>query len=119
MSAAFLCVQFRNLLPSEELLLFARALWADLQARGDLTTGGDATLAITQNSCNHLPFEVELTVEGSARRSTARDINPLLAVQEAFARISGRDTLDGAEPDASSACLLSQTATVCSACESL
>jgi hypothetical protein len=87
MSASFLCVQFRNLLPSEELLLFARALWADLQLRANLSMAGDANLAITQNGSDQPGFQVELTIEGSAFRSSAYDRDALAAVQDAFEQL--------------------------------
>ena len=45
MSSAFLCVQFRNLLPSEQLVLLARALWSDALAAGMHVDRGDAVLA--------------------------------------------------------------------------
>ena len=92
MSVALLCVQFRNVLPSEELLLFARALWNDLQQRGDVPLTGDATLCITQIQRENAPFEATLTIEGSPVRTRARDDDALLAVQDVFAQLgSWRD----------------------------
>lgn len=88
MSVSFLCVQFRNLLPSEELLLFARARWNEAQARGQVTSpAGDATLCITQTASKLAPFEVELTVADASLRSICRDANPIVAVEEAFAQL--------------------------------
>jgi hypothetical protein len=88
MPASFLCVQFRNLLPSEELLLFARARWNEAQARGQVSTvAGDATLSITQTSSKLAPFEVELTVADASLRSISRDADPIVAVEEAFAQL--------------------------------
>jgi hypothetical protein len=93
MSVSFFCVQFRNLLPSEELLLFARARWNDAQGRGQVSpAAGDATLSITQTPNKRAPFEVELTVAGASLRSISRDANPIVAVEEAFAQLgSSRD----------------------------
>lgn len=92
MSVALLCVQFRNVLPSEELLRFARALWSDLQHGGAVAVTGDGTLCITQRPAKLAPFEVELTVEGSRLRGLAEDSDPLVAVQGAFAQLgSWRD----------------------------
>ncbi|MEY4515191.1 MAG: hypothetical protein RLZZ450_7313 [Pseudomonadota bacterium] len=88
MPASFLCVQFRNLLPSEELLLFARARWNEAQARGEISSlAGDATLSITQTASKLAPFEVELTVAEASLRSISRDIDPIAAVEEAFAQL--------------------------------
>jgi hypothetical protein len=93
MPVSFLCVQFRNLLPSEELLLFARARWNDAQARGQVApNAGDATLYITQTASKLAWFEVELTVAEASLRSIGRDANPIVAVEEAFAQLgSTRD----------------------------
>lgn len=88
MPASFLCVQFRNLLPSEELLLFARARWNEAQARGQISfAAGDATLCITQTASKLAPFEVELTVAAASLRSITRDADPIVAVEEAFAQL--------------------------------
>lgn len=86
MSSAFLCVQFRNLLPSEQLVLLARALWSDLQAAGVHVEPGDAVLAIAQLAGEPATFEVELTLPGAPRRGPARDRDPVSAVDEAFAK---------------------------------
>lgn len=93
MAVSFLCVQFRNLLPSEEVLLFARARWNEAQARGQVSMeAGDVTLCITQTTSKLAPFEVELTVAGASLRSISRDANPIAAVEEAFAQLgSSRD----------------------------
>jgi hypothetical protein len=88
MPASFLCVQFRNLLPSEELLLYARARWNEAQARGQVSSiAGDATLSITQTASKLAPFEVELTVADASLRSISRDSDPIVAVEEAFAQL--------------------------------
>ena len=88
MPASFLCVQFRNLLPSEDLLLFARARWNEAQARGEFSSvAGDATLSITQTASKLAPFEVELTVADKSLRSICRDVDPIVAVEEAFAQL--------------------------------
>jgi len=88
MSVSFLCVQFRNLFPSEELLLFARARWNEAQARGQVSSvGDDATLRITQTASKLASFEVELTVAGRSLHSICRDTNPIVAVEEAFAQL--------------------------------
>jgi hypothetical protein len=93
MSVSLLCVQFRNLLPSEDLLLFARARWNDAHARGQVApTAGDATLSITQTASKLASFEVELRVADASLRSISRDANPIVAVEEAFAQLgSSRD----------------------------
>jgi hypothetical protein len=88
MPASFLCVQFRNLLPSEELLLFARARWNEAQARGQISSAaGDATLSITHTASKLAPFEVELSVAEASLRSISRDVDPIVAVEEAFAQL--------------------------------
>lgn len=90
MPAAFLCVQFRNLLPSEELVRVARSSWTDLQLRCAPRTQGDATLSITQTSCESAPFHAELHIDGSPLLGAARDDNPLAAVREVFAQARSR-----------------------------
>lgn len=84
MSTAFLCVQFRNLLPSEQLLLFARALWSDLQQRGLAVGVGDATLSITQMASESTRFEAELAMVNAPHRCRARDVDALAAIERAF-----------------------------------
>ena len=93
MPVSFLCIQFRNLLPSEELLLFARARWNEAQARGQVSpTAGDATLCITQTGNKLGGFEAELTLADASLRSIGRGANPIVAVEEAFAQLgSSRD----------------------------
>jgi hypothetical protein len=93
MPVSFLCVQFRNLLPSEDLLLFARARWNEAQERGQVSpTAGDATLCITQTANKLAWFEVELRLADASLRSIGRDANPIAAVEEAFAQLgSSRD----------------------------
>lgn len=99
MSVSFLCVQFRNLLPSEELLLFARARWNQAQAQGEVPlTAGDATLTITQSSNKITPFEVELSVAGSSLRSICHDSNPIVAIEDAFAQLGSLRELSGLRP---------------------
>lgn len=86
MPAAFLCVQFQNLLPSEELVRFARDLWTDAQLHvgvGDR----DVTLAIRQTPGELEPFEVKLMVGDAPLPSTARDADARSAVQSAFAQL--------------------------------
>jgi hypothetical protein len=88
MSVSLLSVQFRNLLPSEELLLFARARWNDAQRRGQVNaSAGDATLSITQTSSKLAPFEVRLTLAGTSLSSVSHADTPLLAVEGAFAQL--------------------------------
>ncbi|MDB4990443.1 MAG: hypothetical protein JWN04_5621 [Myxococcaceae bacterium] len=88
MSVSLLSVQFRNLLPSEELLLFARARWNDAQARGQVTSAsGDATLCITQTASKLAAFEVRLTLAGSTLASVSHAESALLAVEGAFAQL--------------------------------
>jgi len=88
MSVSLLSVQFRNLLPSEELLLFARARWNDAQASGALGAhAGDATLRITQTASKGSPFEVCLTLPGSTLSSVAHASTAVLAVESAFAQL--------------------------------
>ena len=84
MSTAFLCVQFRNLLPSEQILLFARALWSDLQQRGLAVGAGDATLSITQMASEVTRFEAELAMVNAPHRFRARDADALTAIGRAF-----------------------------------
>ena len=90
MPTAFLCVQFRNLLPSEQLLLFARALWSDLQQRGVARGAGDATLSITQKASEITRFEAELRLANLPHRCRARDTDALAAIERVFAEWSIR-----------------------------
>jgi hypothetical protein len=90
MSTAFLCVQFRNLLPSEQLLLFARALWSDLQQRGIATGLGDATLTITQRPSEISCFDAELTMANAPHRAHVRETDALAAIERVFADWSVR-----------------------------
>ena len=101
MPAALLCVQFRNLLPSEELLMFARTLWHDLQLRSPGFTSGDATLCITQTSGEQANFQAELTIEGSTWCMFGEGADALTAVREAFRPLifrSGSRTLRSVRP---------------------
>ena len=84
MSTAFLCVQFRNALPAEQLVLLARALWSDLLAAGVPVSRGDAVLSIAQRP-GDLSYDVELTLPGAPRRGVAHAADPHVAVDEAFA----------------------------------
>ena len=86
MSTAFLCVQFRNLLPSEQLVLLARALWSDMLDAGARIGAGDAILSITQRVGVDHSFEAELRLPGKPRRGPERDADALLAIDKAFAR---------------------------------
>ena len=90
MSTAFLCVQFRNLLPSEQLLLFARALWSDLQQRGVARGAGDAMLSIAQIASEITCFEVELRLANLPPRFRARASDALEAIERVFAEWSHR-----------------------------
>ncbi|MET0342318.1 MAG: hypothetical protein ABW252_15045 [Polyangiales bacterium] len=109
MSSAFLCVQFRNLLPSEQLVLLARALWTNLQRAGVHVERGDAVLSIALIPAlagADASYEVELTLPGAPRRGTARDGDPRVAVDEAFAKWDPADAsadLDDAALDGESA----------------
>jgi hypothetical protein len=98
MSVSLLSVQFRNLLPSEELLLFARARWNDAQQRGQVSDGaGDATLSITQTKSKLAPFEVRLTLAGTSLSSVSHADTPLLAVEGAFAQLGSFRELSALE----------------------
>lgn len=90
MSTAFLCVQFRNLLPSEQLLLFARALWSDLQQRGVARGAGDATLSITQIASEITHFEAELRLANLPHRCRARHSDALVAIEQVFTEWSSQ-----------------------------
>ncbi|MDB4975772.1 MAG: hypothetical protein JWN48_4113 [Myxococcaceae bacterium] len=98
MSVSMLSVQFRNLLPSEDLLLFARARWNDAQARGQVSAGsGDATLSITQTASKLAPFEVRLTLARSSLSSVSHAETALLAVEGAFAQLGSYRELSALE----------------------
>jgi hypothetical protein len=98
MSVSLLSVQFRNLLPSEELLRFARARWNDAQRRGQVSAVvGDATLSITQTSCKLAPFEVRLTLARSSLSSVTHAASPLVAVEGAFAQLGSYRDLSALE----------------------
>jgi hypothetical protein len=86
MSTAFLCVQFRNLLPSEQLVLLARALWSDMLQAGARVAPGDAILSITQLRGPSPAFEAELSLPHVPRRGVERDADALVAIDKAFAR---------------------------------
>jgi hypothetical protein len=85
-----LCVQFRNLLPSEDLLLYARALWETAQ-RERLTPSqlGDATLRITRTESRVGLFEVSLAFQHGTLQSVASGLEPLAAIEAAFAQLRG------------------------------
>ena len=98
MSVSLLSVQFRNLLPSEDLLLFARARWNDAQQRGQISSSvGDATLCITQTASKFAPFEVRLTLAGSSLSSVSHADSPLVAVEGAFAQLGSFRDLSALE----------------------
>lgn len=84
-----LSVQFRNLLPSEDLLLFARALWENAQRRSyPASQLPDATLCIAKIESKIEPFRASLELEGSASQSVATGLEPLHAIEAAFAQLS-------------------------------
>ena len=83
MSTAYLCVQFHNLLPDEQLVLLARALWSDMLQAGTRVGPGDAILSITQLES---AFEAELTLPRQRRRGPEHDHDALIAIDKAFAR---------------------------------
>lgn len=92
MPAVLLSVQFRNVLPSEELLLRARSLWSDLQARKALYVGGDATLRITQIAGDSpASYDVELTLPCSDERASAQGADVYRAMIEVFLALSQGD----------------------------
>lgn len=98
MSVSLLSVQFRNLLPSEDLLLFARARWNEAQQRGQISTSvSDATLCITQTNSKLAPFEVRLTLAGSSLSSVAHADSPLVAIEAAFAQLGSYRDLSALE----------------------
>jgi hypothetical protein len=89
MPAVLLSVQFRNVLPSEELLLRARSLWSALQSQKALYEGGDATLRITQiGGDSPASFEVELTLPCSDERASAHGVDVYRAMIEVFQALS-------------------------------
>jgi hypothetical protein len=91
MPPTMLCVQFRNLLPSENLLLFARTLWNAAQRDGLITFHtGDATLSIAKSDGKSGPFVVTLALEHGSLQSVASDLEPLAAIEAAFAQLALR-----------------------------
>jgi hypothetical protein len=88
MPSPLLCVQFRNLLPSEDLLLFARALWETAQRErlGPLQAA-DATLCITKTESKVATFQASLALERGAFQSVATGMEPLAAIEAAFAQL--------------------------------
>jgi hypothetical protein len=90
MPPTMLCVQFRNLLPSEDLLLFARTLWNAAQQDGPVAfQTGDATLSIAKSDVRSGPFVATLALEHGLQ-SVASDLEPLAAIEAAFAQLSLR-----------------------------
>lgn len=87
MHVPFLCVQFRNVLPSEELLRHARSLWTELQEQVRCRGGSeDAMLSITQNPGESCGFEVELSLPG-VLRAAASDRDALTAIDRVFTQL--------------------------------
>ena len=94
-----LSVQFRNLLPSEELLRSARTLWNELDlpraaACGDAEDSGDAHLSITQRSGKHGHYEVELSVPGAEHSASACGADAQLAIESVFRQVARRSGTD-------------------------
>ncbi|MET0284387.1 MAG: hypothetical protein ABW352_07950, partial [Polyangiales bacterium] len=88
MPPTLLCVQFRNLLPTEDVLLFARALWeaAQRESLGPIRSG-DATLCIRKTDSKLEPYEASLALEHGSLQSSATGLDPLAAIQAAFAQL--------------------------------
>jgi hypothetical protein len=88
MRSPLLCVQFRNLLPSEDLLLFARALWESAQRErlGSLHAG-DATLCITKTEGNIATFQASLTLGRGKPPSVVTGVEPLATIEAVFASL--------------------------------
>jgi hypothetical protein len=88
MPLTMLCVQFRNLLPSEDLLLFARALWECAQREGlGSFEVADATLSITKTESKVAPFEASLRLGRGSLPSVATGVEPLTTIEAAFAQL--------------------------------
>lgn len=88
MPPTMLCVQFRNLLPSEDLLRFARALWETAQRdRLGPSPIADATLSITKTESKVAPFRVSLRVEPGSLQSVTSGLEPLRAIEVAFLQL--------------------------------
>jgi hypothetical protein len=88
MPSTLLCVQFRNLLPSEDLLLFAHALWAIAQReRVAPFQCADATLRITRTESKVAPFEASLALERGSLQSVVTGMEPLATIEAAFAQL--------------------------------
>jgi hypothetical protein len=89
MLAPLLCVQFRNLLPSEELLLFARTLWEATQRDGlGALQARDATLCISKTESDLAPFVASLALASGSLTSVASGLEPLAAIESAFSQLS-------------------------------
>lgn len=98
MSAAFLRVQFRNVLPSEELLRRARSHWNELQRTTGYTTDGDATLSIRQSDSDDGRFEVELTVPGAVLSASALDEDALAGIARVFRDVTAAHSAASSAP---------------------
>ncbi len=88
MSHSLLCVQFKNLLPSEDLLWFARTLWETAQRdRWGAVPARDATLSITKTESKAAPFEASLALAEGTPRSVATGLDALAVIEAAFAQV--------------------------------
>jgi hypothetical protein len=88
MPSSLLSVQFRNLLPSEDLLLYARALWETAQReRLGVFQAADATLCITKTESKVASFQVSLALERGSFQSVATGMEPLATIEAAFAQL--------------------------------
>ncbi|HEX5661799.1 MAG TPA: hypothetical protein VFX59_31625 [Polyangiales bacterium] len=84
MATSLLCVQFRNLLPSEDILLFPRALWETAE-RERLGAFQDATLRISKSDTKVALFEAWLA--SGHLKSVATGREPLATIEAAFAQL--------------------------------
>ena len=82
-----LSVQFRNLLPSEELLRCARSRWDELDLPLRSGRNGDANLSISHDEVAQR-FHVTLTLPGTTRRISAHSDDALLGIESAFQQLS-------------------------------
>lgn len=108
MSAAFLCVQFRNVLPSEELLRRARSHWNELQRTTGYTADGDATLSIRQSDRDDGRFEVELTVPGAVLSASALDKDALAGIARVFRDVAAAHASESLAPTGTGSALSPQ-----------
>jgi hypothetical protein len=88
MPAAFLCVQFRNLLPSEELVLTARVLWHSLQTGLSCSVDGEVVLTITYMTADIAHFDVELALPQQLVAARATSPDARAAVQSVFTQLA-------------------------------